>query len=260
MPLVDESTNKTFVWYDESRQMYRRLGLTSHSEHLRRDDVSSREFFMRSSDAGPPYRQLSSKIASSPLDHLASDVSPHDWMLAARDRRYTDDVSATMWAGDAHHLAHALRRRGELLRAGDWAQGVCAVAAGGVGDDVAASHAARPPAGAAHQPADGWWPRAVANLGPATCSSCRRFTSPCDVAQSVAVSVTSKPEQGTRFDRACRLGLPVPDRTASPAPSPPRPALPRGGGAGDDAKRGGRGCEPICVARDRRRYRRWQPT
>ena len=222
MPLVDESTNKTFVWYDESRQMYRRLGLTSHSEHLRRDDVSSREFFMRSSDAGPPYRQLSSKIASSPLDHLASDVSPHDWMLAARDRRYTDDVSATMWAGDAGTTSHTHydgvvncfaqvigRKEFVLWPPEAWEMMWLHPHA----------HPAHRQAQRTNPPMDGGL-ATVANLGPGDLLFLPpfHFHRVTSHTRSVAVSVTSKPEQGTRFDRACRLGLPrvLLDRTASP--------------------------------------------
>ena len=220
MPLVDESTNATFVWYDESRQMHRRLGLTSHSEHLKRDDVSSNEFFVRS-EAGPPYRQLSSKIASSPLAHLAADVSPHDWMLAARDQRYADDVSATMWAGDAGTTSHTHY------------DGVVNCFAQVIGRKEFALWPPEawetmwlyPHAHPAHRQVQHTSPSTdglaqVASLGPGDVLFLPpfHFHRVTSRTMSVAVSVTSKPEQGTRFDRACRLGLPsaLLDRTASP--------------------------------------------
>lgn len=226
MPLVDETQDQTtFMWYDETRQMHRVLGLRSTLEHPRLDNVSSSSFFLGKDVPLGTYRQMSASLAKPPISMLSADVEPRAWMHATGDARYSDDVGATLWAGDGGTASHAhydgtlncfvqVHGRKEFLL---WPP------------DAWREMRLHPQAHPAHRQAQAMFPAAASDsddVGTSSLEVRRRplqaFLTPGDmllvppfwfhqvrsVTRSVAVSVWSKPPPGTRFDRACRVGVP----------------------------------------------------
>lgn len=105
IPLVDVSANRTFMWSDHKRQMGTALGLQVSGARHDRINMDPSEFFAASRPAATTYRQMHARLRDhAALAELSVDAQPRAFLFLDEESAGMDDV--TLWAGEAGTTSH----------------------------------------------------------------------------------------------------------------------------------------------------------